>query len=40
MRDQNVITTPFCHVCRFILVETLDPTTHGPLDRFYPEVGS
>jgi hypothetical protein len=40
MRDSDVITKPFCHVCRFILVETLDPTRHGQLDRLYPEVGS
>jgi hypothetical protein len=40
MRFSDTITTPFCHVCRFILVEMLDPTKHGPLDRLYPEVGT
>ena len=39
MRNQNVITTPFCHVCRYILVDTLDPSRHGQLDLLYPEVG-
>jgi hypothetical protein len=38
MRDQNVIATPFCHICRFLLVDTLDPSKHGQLDKLYPEV--
>lgn len=38
MRDSDVITIPFCHVCRFIMVDTLDPSRHGQLDTRYPEV--
>jgi len=38
MRDQDVITIPFCFVCRYIIVDTLDPSRHGDLDLLYPEV--
>lgn len=38
MRNSNTITIPFCHVCRYILVEAVDPTKHGDLDKLYPEV--
>jgi hypothetical protein len=28
-------TIPFCHVCRYIIVDRLDPTKHGELDDLY-----
>jgi hypothetical protein len=40
MRDSDVITIPFCHVCRYVIVDTVDPTKHGELDKLYPEVGA
>jgi hypothetical protein len=39
MRDPYVVTRPFCHVCRYIMVDTVDPSRHGQLDLLYPEVG-
>jgi IgA Peptidase M64 len=38
MRDSDTTTNPFCHVCRFLVVEGVDPTAHGDLDKLYPEV--
>jgi hypothetical protein len=26
---------PFCHVCRYIIVDRVDPTKHGELDDIY-----
>ena len=40
MRDQNIITTPYCFVCRYILVDNIDPSQHGLLNKLYPEVSS
>jgi hypothetical protein len=34
MRDDNVLRT-LCHVCRYILVDRLDPTSHGEMDAAY-----
>jgi hypothetical protein len=28
----------YCHVCRYVLVDYLDPRLHGELDKLYPEV--
>src|SRR5262249_47548643 len=39
MGESNVITIPFCHVCRYIIVDRVDPSMHGELDKLYPEVG-
>jgi hypothetical protein len=38
MRQGATYTIPFCHVCRYIIVDTLDPTQHGELDKLYPAV--
>jgi hypothetical protein len=38
MRQGDTNTIPFCHVCRYIIVDTLDPTQHGELDKLYPLV--
>jgi IgA Peptidase M64 len=38
MRDNDVVTMPFCHVCRYVIVDTVDPSQHGELDKLYPEV--
>jgi hypothetical protein len=38
MRDSDITTIPFCHVCRYIIVDTVDPSRHGDLDLLYPEV--
>ena len=38
MRQGATYTIPFCHVCRYIIVDTLDPTQHGDLDKLYPVV--
>ena len=35
MRDSNDRTVPFCHVCRYVIVDRVDPTRHGELDRIY-----
>jgi hypothetical protein len=40
MRASEVVTLPFCHVCRYIIVDTVDPTMHGKLDLLYPEVNA
>jgi hypothetical protein len=28
----------YCHVCRYLLTDFLDPRLHGELDDLYPEV--
>jgi hypothetical protein len=38
MRDQDILTLPLCFVCRYIIVDTVDPTRHRELDLLYPEV--
>lgn len=38
MRSGGKLTVPFCFVCRYIIVDTVDPTRHGELDLLYPEV--
>jgi hypothetical protein len=38
MRTALEKTMPFCHVCRYLLVDRVDPTRHGELDNLYPEV--
>jgi hypothetical protein len=38
MRNNNDETVPFCHICRYLIVDRLDPTKHGELDALYPEV--
>jgi hypothetical protein len=35
MRRGHDATTPFCHVCRYIIVDKVDPTKHKKLDDFY-----
>jgi hypothetical protein len=35
MRRKHDATTPFCHVCRYVIVDHLDPAMHGPLDDLY-----
>lgn len=40
MREDDIITLPFCFVCRYILVDTVDPSKHGALDLLYPEVSA
>jgi hypothetical protein len=35
MREQFTQGVPFCHVCRYILVDRVDPTRHGELDDLY-----
>jgi hypothetical protein len=29
---------PFCHVCRYVLVDLVDPTKHGIIDRDYAKI--
>jgi hypothetical protein len=38
MRAGFETTTPFCYVCAYILVDLIDPSKHGELDKLYPEV--
>jgi hypothetical protein len=38
MRDEFAANMPFCHVCSYIIVDIVDPTNHGKLDKYYPEV--
>jgi hypothetical protein len=38
MRRGYHATTPFCHVCKYLMVDQVDPTQHPALDAFYPEV--
>ena len=38
MRAQFDATVPFCHVCRYLIVDRLDPTKHGELDALYDPV--
>src|SRR5262249_12533566 len=40
MRTGHDKTMPFCHVCRYLLVDRVDPTKHGELDDIYPEVSA
>jgi hypothetical protein len=40
MRTAHVKTMPFCHVCRYLIVDRVDPTKHSELDKFYPEVSA
>ena len=35
MRDSDDSTIPFCSVCRYIIVDSVDPTKHAELDRIY-----
>jgi hypothetical protein len=39
LRTGFLATIPFCHVCRYIIVDAIDPRKHGDLDsRFYDKV--
>jgi hypothetical protein len=38
MRNSDVKTTPLCHVCRYLIVDRIDPTRHGELDKLCPVV--
>jgi IgA Peptidase M64 len=38
MRSVFDKTALFCHVCRYVIVDTVDPTKHEDLDKSYPEV--
>jgi hypothetical protein len=38
MRSNHEKTLPFCHVCKYLMVDRVDPTQHPALDAFYPEV--
>jgi IgA Peptidase M64 len=39
MRGGDPKTIPFCHVCRYVIVDTVDPTRHGELDtKLYDKV--
>jgi hypothetical protein len=31
----SLATMPFCHVCRYVIVDAVDPTKHGDLDKLY-----
>jgi hypothetical protein len=33
--DPSTTVTPFCHVCRYILVDQIAPTLHGLMDDLY-----
>jgi hypothetical protein len=35
MRSGYQKTIPFCHVCRYLIVDRVDPTLHGALDAIY-----
>jgi hypothetical protein len=35
MRDGTAQGFPFCHVCRYVIVDRVDPTKHGELDDLY-----
>jgi hypothetical protein len=35
MRSGYRKLVPFCHVCRYLLVDRVDPTRHGALDAVY-----
>ena len=38
MRNANLSTNEFCHVCRFILVETINPDMHWWIDQDYDPI--
>jgi hypothetical protein len=38
MRSAHDDTIPFCFVCRYVIVDTLDPRLHGALNGAYPTV--
>jgi hypothetical protein len=40
MRTAYEKTVPFCYVCRYLLVDRVDPTRHWKLDKLYPEVSA
>jgi hypothetical protein len=40
MRGAHIKTIPFCHVCRYLIVDRVDPTKHGVVDELYPEVSA
>jgi hypothetical protein len=40
MRDNHDMFTLFCHVCRFVLVEQIDPEQHRHIDYEYQKVYS
>jgi hypothetical protein len=33
--QQKKVVAPFCHVCRYIIVDQTDPTLHGMIDDLY-----
>jgi hypothetical protein len=39
MRQGDDASVVFCHVCRYAIVDFVDPGKHGELDLLYPEVG-
>jgi hypothetical protein len=38
MRVSTEKIVPFCQVCRYLIVERVDPTRHGVLDALYENV--
>jgi hypothetical protein len=38
MRNANLTVNEFCHVCRFILVETINPDAHWWIDQVYDSI--
>ena len=35
MRDSNDTTIPYCSVCRYLIVDRINPSKHGDLDAIY-----
>jgi len=38
MRDDHVDGSPFCPVCRYIMVDMIDPTRHFSIDLDYDDI--
>jgi hypothetical protein len=38
MRDHDDADTEFCAVCRYIIVDFVDPIRHAEIDRDYAEI--
>jgi hypothetical protein len=38
MRDQHIDSSTFCPVCRYVLVDLIDPTRHFEIDLDYDDI--
>ena len=38
MRNEHVVSTEFCAVCRYVMVDFVDPSKHFQIDLDYDDI--